>query len=751
MPRPRSAAKPYVILVAEHNPWGTKIVRVTLEKAGYTVQEARDGRSTLEMMSQHPDLIIQDLLLPDIDGFELVRKVRGLPGGGDIPIIAYSGLMTDVEQARSIEAGFTDYLFKPIAPERLLEVVETYLPSRENGKDAGARRRLLVVDDDPTHRTLAKVRLEHAGFTVATAGGAMEALTLARGTPPELIVSDILMPEIDGFRLCLAIRGDAQLSQIPVLLYSAAFNEDADRKLAHEAGANGLVLKTPDFQPIVEAVISTLAAPHPQAVVPVPALGEDYSRRIAQQLDRYMLLTTTIRRRLMRREAELAILSSLFDALKHGSADALLEETLHRVMQFAGASRGVIYFAGLIGSLVPRAKFGYPNSVDRQLGNFFGHARLLHLAMEEKAPRVAALRMPGEILSRGEAPEQSALIAPLLQGDECMGVLVMTSGQRALTEELLPFAGVVGRQIGHAVGLARTLAEAKAGLQRSQDSLDRSADSDRSRPLRTIIIDDDAARVDPVIHNLNQRRSAPEWRRAETESEYLGQLSPATDLIVSRLTLSNFDARRALELLQAKKFDIPFIIISSAADEEAAAALVMLGAADYIPEDRLDRLGKAVQQALDQRSLRRRMESGDVRLLASEERYRALFNSVPVGLYRAALDGQILDVNPALVQMLRYPDRETLLTKKAAELYIDPEARAQWTALLERSGTVAALRVSSAASTDRPCGCGPKRAPSVTVPDGRIMLKERSSTSRIRNTRRRRPCAGRPTWTRSTT
>jgi PAS domain S-box-containing protein len=686
------SANPYIILVVEDDPTGLKVVRVTLEKAGYTVREARDGRSVLEMMDQRPDLIIQDLILPDIDGFELVRKIRDLPGGVDIPIIAYSGLMTKLEEARSIEAGFTDYLFKPIAPARLLETIEAYLPVQDDRKKIGTGRRLLVVDDDPTHLKLAKTRLEHAGFTVLTAEGAAEALVLARQSPPDLILSDVLMPRIDGFQFCLAVRGEAQLAHIPVLLFSAAYDEDVDREFAREAGANGLILKSPGFESIVDAVTSTLAAPSPQAATSVPGLGGDYTRRLAQQIDRQMILTTNIRQRLMWQEAELAILSGLFESLKRDSGNGILEEMLHRVMHVAGVSRGVIYLAGQNGSLVPRAKLGYPTTVEQQLSDFFGHARWLHLAMEERTPRVArALRMPQEILSDAEPSEQSALITPLLQGNECLGVLVMTSGNRTLSDEMLPFARAVGNHIGQALGLVRTLAQGgkrfRAIDDRSPAGVDR-ASPGREKSLRVIIVDDQAERADRVIRELQRCGFATDWHRVELESEYLALLTPTVDLIVASPTPPLFGARRALDLLQAQPCDIPFVVISPATAQEAAAALVKLGAADYVVDDRLARLGQIVERALDQRRLRRQKEWADASLRASEERYRGLFDGVPVGLYRATLDGQMLDVNPAFVQLLAYSDRETVLRARAAEFYVDPAVRAQWTALLQRDGTV---------------------------------------------------------------
>jgi PAS domain S-box-containing protein len=75
-------------------------------------------------------------------------------------------------------------------------------------------------------------------------------------------------------------------------------------------------------------------------------------------------------------------------------------------------------------------------------------------------------------------------------------------------------------------------------------------------------------------------------------------------------------------------------------------------------------------------------------LQESEERYRSLFEGVPVGLYRTTPEGQIIDVNPALVQMLGYPDRQALLTVNITDVYLDPEERRRWQALMEREGVM---------------------------------------------------------------
>src|SRR5207237_7077003 len=110
------------ILVVEDNPFTRKIVRITLEKAGYRVQEAPDGRTALaHFRDRPPDLVIQDLMLPDMDGADLARQLRETPEGATIPILASSALLSQIDHAGTGMASFSDYLFKPAEPSRILE------------------------------------------------------------------------------------------------------------------------------------------------------------------------------------------------------------------------------------------------------------------------------------------------------------------------------------------------------------------------------------------------------------------------------------------------------------------------------------------------------------------------------------------------------------------------------------------------------------------------------------------------------
>src|SRR5262245_32480854 len=340
--------KPPSILVVEDNPITRKLVRVALGTEGYAVREAPDGHTALEMMTRDPpDLILQDLRLPDVDGFELVQRLRALPGRSAVPILAVSGFLSQMEQARTGKAGFTDYLFKPVEPSRLLDTVRSYLAPTLVGEGGGAGRHILIADDEPIQRKLMRVQFESLGFRVTTAEDGQDALEKARLEPPEAIVSDVLMPRLDGFQLARAVRQDPRLARVPVLLTSAAFTEEADRQLALSMGATRHVFRSPDNQEVLDALFAVLqrggvAAPAPPAEVP----AEAYTHRIIRQLERQVTLNNSLAHRVGLLEAELAVLAGFAEAVEGGQPlETVLDRLLHRCLDAAGISRGAAFLA----------------------------------------------------------------------------------------------------------------------------------------------------------------------------------------------------------------------------------------------------------------------------------------------------------------------------------------------------------------------------------------------------------------------
>lgn len=121
--------KPARILVVEDNPVTRKMIRVTLEQEGFNVVEAPDARTALQRVEEKKvDLVLQDLRLTDMDGLELCRRIRALPEARGIRIIALSGLLPKVEQARRLDPGFNEFILKPIEPSHLLEKIRPHLP-----------------------------------------------------------------------------------------------------------------------------------------------------------------------------------------------------------------------------------------------------------------------------------------------------------------------------------------------------------------------------------------------------------------------------------------------------------------------------------------------------------------------------------------------------------------------------------------------------------------------------------------------
>lgn len=191
--------------------------------------------------------------------------------------------------------------------------------------------------------------------------------------------------------------------------------------------------------------------------------------------------------------------------------------------------------------------------------------------------------------------------------------------------------------------------------------------------LRVLILEDHEPDAELMLAALREAGFDPDGPRVETEADYLARLDPRLELILADYSLPQFDAPRALTHLQARHFDIPFIVVTGSISEEAAVACMKRGAADYLLKDRLARLGPAVQHALDARRLRDARAGAEAALRESEARFRSAFEDAGVGMALQALDGRYLRVNRALCEMLGYAAEE-LLGRTFAEV-THPEDR----------------------------------------------------------------------------
>lgn len=165
--------------------------------------------------------------------------------------------------------------------------------------------------------------------------------------------------------------------------------------------------------------------------------------------------------------------------------------------------------------------------------------------------------------------------------------------------------------------------------------------------IRALILEDRPEDAELMAHELRRSGFEPQWDRVETESGFLAQLDPLPDVILADYTMPELDAGRALQLLQERGLDVPFIVVSGTIGEERAVAMMRQGAADYLLKDRLVRLGPAVKHALMENKLRQEKSRTERELQASELRFLTFMHHSPALTFIKDEFGRILYVNNA--------------------------------------------------------------------------------------------------------
>ena len=116
------------ILVIEDTEDNRRILRDLLTNAGFDVLEATDGEKGVgAAASEHPDLILMDIQLPVIDGYEATRRIKAAPSSKDIPIIAVTSYALSGDESKALAAGCDGYIAKPFSPRQLLAKIHAFL------------------------------------------------------------------------------------------------------------------------------------------------------------------------------------------------------------------------------------------------------------------------------------------------------------------------------------------------------------------------------------------------------------------------------------------------------------------------------------------------------------------------------------------------------------------------------------------------------------------------------------------------
>ena len=208
----------------------------------YAIIAATNGEKALELAARkpQPDLILLDIIMPGMDGYEVLRQLKAAPQTAEIPVVFVTALAEPSDETLGLKLGAADYVSKPINPDLLKIQLQAQLRLRSNNhhllgypsKDLSALHgaNILVVDDVPEniHELISALSDEYR-VTVANTG--LKAVELALGpTPPDLILLDIRMPDMDGYEVCRRIKATELGYRIPIFFVSALDEPNAKLK-----------------------------------------------------------------------------------------------------------------------------------------------------------------------------------------------------------------------------------------------------------------------------------------------------------------------------------------------------------------------------------------------------------------------------------------------------------------------------------------------------------------------------------------
>jgi signal transduction histidine kinase/DNA-binding response OmpR family regulator len=227
-------------LVVEDDDKAAELLRVQLESIGFRVAHAATAEAALILATQEcPELITLDIMLPGMDGWEFLEQFKQHPLFSEVPVVIVS-MLADTNRGMSL--GASQVMQKPVGRDQLARalLVLGFPPCTE-----GERRLVLVVDDDPKAVQLIGTYLEPAGFRVLSAFSGKDGISVARRHHPDLIVLDLMMPELNGFDVVDALQGDLSTATIPVIIVTAKQVTAADR--ARLTGTVKKVLEKSEF------------------------------------------------------------------------------------------------------------------------------------------------------------------------------------------------------------------------------------------------------------------------------------------------------------------------------------------------------------------------------------------------------------------------------------------------------------------------------------------------------------------------
>ncbi len=244
------------ILVVEDSKWLRHMMVNELKQHGYKVIQASNGNDALILAkNEKPDLITLDIIMPGMDGYETCKKLREDPLTHDIPVIMITALDSQEEREKGFKAGAIEYFLKPFTPDQLTNYISLLFESQK----AQRMEKAVVIDDTLSTLHIIKHVLKKQGIEAITATNGKDGLKKIKEYTPDIIISDVYMPGMDGYQVCHKVKVSPETKHIPlILLTSSGKKEDILKGLAF--GANDYIVKPFDENELLSRAVNLLAS-----------------------------------------------------------------------------------------------------------------------------------------------------------------------------------------------------------------------------------------------------------------------------------------------------------------------------------------------------------------------------------------------------------------------------------------------------------------------------------------------------------
>lgn len=259
------------VLLVEDSHTSRKVLSMLLSKNGYEVLETASGKEAMEYCkSNSPDLVILDVVLPDTTGHKLLGEFRKIPALKTVPVVVLTATLSSNDKFLGTKYGVKDFVAKPFDPEKLMALVQGYLPIQQKkatgtspsekkpvkttvpdrkeakapvvNKTVDGKKTVFVVEDSPTSRKVLKMILGRHDFNVVEAGTGKEALSVAESLHPDLVLLDLMLPDTTGYELFPLLKKNDGFKDIPFFILTGK-RAPTDKMKGMLLGTNEYVTK----------------------------------------------------------------------------------------------------------------------------------------------------------------------------------------------------------------------------------------------------------------------------------------------------------------------------------------------------------------------------------------------------------------------------------------------------------------------------------------------------------------------------